>query len=196
MCPERSVTYVSGPDRPHQALDMKCPVEVYTPSTRPYRGLPELDPFHDKTIHVTCCGRICLHRKKSISARCSRGRLSVSRRSKKVFGCQLYELRSWLRRSGGKNSATSRKPVWPKTVTHVAGTFCYSLDEARQVIACWLESVDVGDLTEEQFEAVISADPRLNAAFDIIAASAVEQFSAHVQHGKLAQRLPMYTRLK
>jgi hypothetical protein len=27
--------------------------------------LPELDyPFHDKTIHVTSCGRICLHRKK------------------------------------------------------------------------------------------------------------------------------------
>jgi len=44
---------------------MKFPVEVYTPSTRPYRGLPELDyPFHDKTIHPTCCGRICLHRKK------------------------------------------------------------------------------------------------------------------------------------
>ena len=21
-------------------------------------------PFHDKTSHVTCCGRICLHRKK------------------------------------------------------------------------------------------------------------------------------------
>ncbi len=35
------------------------------PSTRPYRGLAELDyPFHDKTIHVTNCGRICLHRKK------------------------------------------------------------------------------------------------------------------------------------
>jgi hypothetical protein len=44
---------------------MKCPVEVYTPSTHPYRDLPELDyPFHDKTIHVTCCGRISLHRKK------------------------------------------------------------------------------------------------------------------------------------
>jgi len=28
-------------------------------------GLPELDyPFHDKTVHVTNCGRICLHRKK------------------------------------------------------------------------------------------------------------------------------------
>jgi hypothetical protein len=36
-----------------------------TPSTRPYRGLPELDyPFHDKTIHVTHCRRICLYRKK------------------------------------------------------------------------------------------------------------------------------------
>ena len=29
------------------------------------RGLPELEyPFHDSTIHVTNCGRICLHRKK------------------------------------------------------------------------------------------------------------------------------------
>jgi hypothetical protein len=50
-------------ERPHQALDMKCPAEVYTPSPRPYRGLPEL-AYHDQTIHVTCCGRICLHRKK------------------------------------------------------------------------------------------------------------------------------------
>jgi transposase InsO family protein len=52
-------------ERPHQALDMKCPAEIYTPSLRPYRGLPELAyPFHDTTIQVTCCGRICLHRKK------------------------------------------------------------------------------------------------------------------------------------
>jgi hypothetical protein len=51
--------------RPHQALDMKCPAEVYTPPTRNYRGLPELEyPFHDSTIHVTHCGRLCLHRKK------------------------------------------------------------------------------------------------------------------------------------
>src|SRR5947208_5968125 len=50
---------------PHEALDMKCPAEVYTPALRRYRGLPELAyPFHDQTIHVTNCGRICLHRKK------------------------------------------------------------------------------------------------------------------------------------
>jgi len=68
-----------------------------------------------------------------------------------------------------------------------------SLDEARQVIACWLESIDIVDLTEERFEAAISCDERLNAAFDIVAASAVEKFSAHVQHGrvKLTPRLPM-----
>src|ERR1700732_3905462 len=52
-------------ERPHEALDMKCPAEVYTPAIRRYRGLPELAyPFHDRVIHVTNCGRICLHRKK------------------------------------------------------------------------------------------------------------------------------------
>src|SRR5207344_18205 len=52
-------------ERPHEALDMKCPAEVYQPSTRPYTGLPDIDyPFHDKIIVVTNCGRICLGRKK------------------------------------------------------------------------------------------------------------------------------------
>jgi transposase InsO family protein len=52
-------------ERPHEALAMKCPAEVYKPSTRLYRGLPEVSyPFHDKDILVTSCGRICLHRKK------------------------------------------------------------------------------------------------------------------------------------
>jgi putative transposase len=27
-------------ERPHQALGMRVPVQLYTPSTRPYRGLP------------------------------------------------------------------------------------------------------------------------------------------------------------
>ena len=44
---------------------MKCPAEVYQPSSRPYTGLPDIDyPFHDKTIVVTRCGRICLGKKK------------------------------------------------------------------------------------------------------------------------------------
>jgi hypothetical protein len=52
-------------ERPREALSMKCPAEVYTRSQRPYNGLPELDyPLHDRSILVTACGRICLHRKK------------------------------------------------------------------------------------------------------------------------------------
>jgi hypothetical protein len=51
--------------RPHEALDMQMPSEVYKPSTRIYTGLPELSyPLHDRSILVTSCGRICMHRKK------------------------------------------------------------------------------------------------------------------------------------
>ncbi len=58
-------TEVFNNERPHEALNMKCPAEVYQPSTRSYTGLPDIDyPFHDKTIVVTHCGRICLGHKK------------------------------------------------------------------------------------------------------------------------------------
>jgi hypothetical protein len=52
-------------ERPHEALEMKCPAELYTASPRPYKGLQEPDyPFHDQTVLVTACGRLCLYRKK------------------------------------------------------------------------------------------------------------------------------------
>ncbi|HVZ54175.1 MAG TPA: IS481 family transposase [Pseudolabrys sp.] len=52
-------------ERPHEALAMKCPAELYAASPRPYDGLPDLEyPFHDRDILVTACGRICMHRKK------------------------------------------------------------------------------------------------------------------------------------
>lgn len=52
-------------ERPHQALGMKCPSEVYMPSPRPYCGLQNVSyPFHDRTVTVTTCGRVCLGRKK------------------------------------------------------------------------------------------------------------------------------------
>jgi len=44
---------------------MRCPDQFYRPSPRHYVGLPELNyPFHDKTIVVTTCGRICFNRQK------------------------------------------------------------------------------------------------------------------------------------
>jgi len=52
-------------ERPHEALQMKTPAEVYSASPRPYRGLAELDyPMHDRDVMVTACGRLCMHRKK------------------------------------------------------------------------------------------------------------------------------------
>jgi putative transposase len=52
-------------ERPHQALGMQVPAEVYSPSSRPYRGLDDLEyPFHDWTATVTHCGRICYKNRK------------------------------------------------------------------------------------------------------------------------------------
>jgi transposase len=52
-------------ERPHEAIQMKAPAQLYTPSSRAYEGLPEVEyPFHDRDILVTACGRICMHRKK------------------------------------------------------------------------------------------------------------------------------------
>jgi len=52
-------------ERPHQALNGMYPGEVYTPSAREYfrPEVPEY-PFHDRTILVTQCGRICMGRRK------------------------------------------------------------------------------------------------------------------------------------
>jgi putative transposase len=52
-------------ERPHQAIGMKYPAELYVSSSRPYKGLSDLEyPFHDRTITVTNCGRICIGRRK------------------------------------------------------------------------------------------------------------------------------------
>jgi transposase InsO family protein len=52
-------------ERPHEAIAMKTPSQIYQPSSRTYTGLPELSyPFHDRDIIVTTCGRICMMRKK------------------------------------------------------------------------------------------------------------------------------------
>jgi putative transposase len=47
-------------ERPHQALGMRYPAELYLPSARRYQGLPPLEyPLHDATLTVTQCGRLC-----------------------------------------------------------------------------------------------------------------------------------------
>jgi len=52
-------------ERPHQALDGRYPAELYTPSARVYRAPdPPEYPFHDRTVLVTQCGRICIGNRK------------------------------------------------------------------------------------------------------------------------------------
>ena len=44
---------------------MKYPAEIYSASARPYLGIPEPHyPFHDRTVVVTSCGRLCLYNQK------------------------------------------------------------------------------------------------------------------------------------
>ena len=44
---------------------MRYPAELYEASPRPYSGLRDLEyPFHDLTITITQCGRICMGARK------------------------------------------------------------------------------------------------------------------------------------
>lgn len=44
---------------------MRYPAELYSRSLRPYRGLTDPEyPFHDRTVLVTHCGRICIGKRK------------------------------------------------------------------------------------------------------------------------------------
>ena len=52
-------------ERPHEALAMKTPAQMYPPSRRPYARLPDVNyPLHDREVVVTACGRICMYRKR------------------------------------------------------------------------------------------------------------------------------------
>ena len=63
-------------DRPHQALAMKYPAEVYTPSPRVYRPPEDPEyPFHDRTVRITHCGRICIGSRKINLSRAFAGQL-------------------------------------------------------------------------------------------------------------------------
>ncbi len=84
-------------ERPHEALDMKCPAEVYQPSPRPYTGLPDIDyPLHDKTIVVTRCGRICLGRKKINFSQVFAGQaVGIKRSPRRYLAGELYGFMIW-----------------------------------------------------------------------------------------------------
>ena len=73
--------------RPHQALNMQYPGELYQPSPRPYNGIGDLEyPFHDRTITVTSCGRLCVGgRKINLSAVFAGQNVGIKEVSEKIW---------------------------------------------------------------------------------------------------------------
>jgi putative transposase len=51
--------------RPHESLNGRYPGDLYTPSARSYHPPDDPEyPYHDRTIQVTQCGRICIGSRK------------------------------------------------------------------------------------------------------------------------------------
>ena len=113
-------------ERPHEAIAMKCPAGVYTPSRRPYQGLRDLEyPFHDRDVLVTACGRICICRKKiNISTVLAGQRLGIKEVDEGIWLVSFIDY-IWAISTWRENLANPRQPVRAKVVTHVLGTFCY-----------------------------------------------------------------------
>ena len=63
-------------ERPHQALEGRYPGDLFTPSTRTYQPAIEPEyPFHDRTVRITHCGRICIGKRKISLSRAFAGQL-------------------------------------------------------------------------------------------------------------------------
>src|SRR6201985_3302247 len=114
-------------ERPHEALAMKYPAELYAPSPRRYDGLPELTyPFHDRDILVTACGRICPPRKRiNISPVLAGQRLGIKEVDDGIWLVSFSHYDLGYFDLGAEDLATPRQPVRPEVVTHVLGTVCY-----------------------------------------------------------------------
>jgi putative transposase len=116
-------------DRPHQALDMKVPAEVYTRSPRIYRGLEDVTyPFHDATIAVTHCGRMCFRgRKINLSHVFAGQAVGVTQVGEHVWLVTFmhYDLGSSTMRGAGR---ADREPVRLESVTYVLGIICHPCD--------------------------------------------------------------------
>ena len=64
---ERFETFVEiyNHERPHQALGGHYPGELYTASPRAWFHPEEPDfPFHDRTVKISQCGRLCVGKRK------------------------------------------------------------------------------------------------------------------------------------
>ena len=111
-------------ERPHEALDMKCPAELYTVSTRRYDGLPELNyPFHDRDVIVSACGRLCLHRKRiNISTVLAGQKLGIKEVDDGIWLVSFMHYDLGYFDLEQKTLQPLDNPFGPRPVTDVSGT--------------------------------------------------------------------------
>jgi transposase InsO family protein len=111
-------------ERPHEALDMKCPAELYAASPRHYDGLPELFyPFHDRDVLVTACGRLCLHRKRiNISSVLAGQKLGIKEVDDGIWLVSFMHYDLGYFDLEQKTLQPLDNPFGPKPVTDVPGT--------------------------------------------------------------------------
>ncbi len=106
---------------------MKCPAQVYSASCRPYRGIPEPHyPFHDRTVVVTSCGRLCLYNKKiNLSVSLAGQAVGVKEVDHGIWLVSFMEYDLGYIDLEEKTLQPLENPFGPKSVTYVSGTFCY-----------------------------------------------------------------------
>ena len=103
---------------------MKCPANIYTPSPREYRGLPNVTyPLHDREIVVTDCGRICLHGKKiNISTVLEGQTLGIKEVDDGIWLVSFMDYDLGYIDLEQRTLQPLDNPFGPRGVTHVAGT--------------------------------------------------------------------------
>ena len=116
-------------ERPHQALEGHYPAERYTPSRRIYRSLEEPEyPFHDRTVRVTNCGRICIGKRKISLSRAFAGQLVGIREEEEniwLVSFMQYDLGFFDQHEGRvEPTANPFTLESQKSVKDVAGTKC------------------------------------------------------------------------
>lgn len=107
-------------ERPHQALQMKCPAEIYSASSTTLPGLSRDLSTPSTTGPQWSSFRPALPLPiRSNLSRFWRPGCGSQRSGKPKLARQLHGLRSWLRGSGGENTAAPRKPLRAQSVIHV-----------------------------------------------------------------------------
>jgi transposase InsO family protein len=120
-------------ERPHEAIDMKRPAELYAPSPRRYDARTRIPLARPRRPRHRMRPNLHAPKTRQRLDRPCRSAPGNQRSRRRHLDRQLHELRSWLHRSGAEDLATPRQPVRPEVVTHVLGTVRYLCLRVRQL---------------------------------------------------------------